>query len=356
MEIIVGLSGGVDSAVAAYELLQAGHKVTGVYMQNWDEQDESGVCTSDQDYRDVRAVARILGIPYYTVNFTEEYRQRVFDIFLKAYRAGHTPNPDILCNREIKFKAFLDYALKSGADGIATGHYAQLRRCGERVELLRGADANKDQSYFLAALREDQLRRAYFPIGHMQKSEVRAIAAQLNLPVAKKKDSTGICFIGERNFKRFLMQYFDVQPGDIRLTTGEIVGRHDGLMFYTLGQRRGLGIGGRPGMPDRYFVVAKDMDANALIVSCGGDSALLYSEALTAQEVTFIAGKAPDTSFACGAKCRYRQPDQQALVEMTGENICRVKFREPQRAVTPGQWVVFYQGDMCLGGGIISEA
>lgn len=349
--VTVGLSGGVDSAVAAYLLREQGCLVTGVFMKNWDDGDP--LCSAASDYADVQAVSELLGIPYYSVNFEQEYRDRVFAVFLREYAAGRTPNPDVLCNSEIKFAAFLDFAYDSGSDQIATGHYARTARDGSETLLLRGRDAGKDQSYFLCLLRQDQLRRAVFPLGDLQKSEVRDIARGLNLPVAEKKDSTGICFIGERNFKKFLMQYFPQKPGPIcTLEDGRQVGTHDGLLYYTLGQRRGLGIGGQTGSGDgRWFVIGKNVAENSLVVS--QSEAALYSPALYLDDLHFI-GPEPAAPFDCQAKIRYRQPDQQARVE---KDACgwRVSFAQPQRAVCPGQYCVLYDGDVCLGGGAIRE-
>lgn len=349
--IVLGMSGGVDSSVAALLLKRQGFDVVGVFMKNWEEQDENGVCTATVDYEDVRRVCEQLGLPYYTVNFAKEYRERVFSYFLEEYKAGRTPNPDVLCNCEIKFKAFLDLAMTMDASALATGHYARLdKRNG--VKLLRAADAGKDQTYFLAGLTQTQLSRAMFPVGELQKNELRRIAAEAGLATAQKKDSTGICFIGERNFKRFLMQYLPAQPGEIVDLSGRVLGSHDGLMYYTLGQRKGLGIGGvNFGSGESWFVIGKDMDKNRLIVQ-QGEHEELYSLGLSAQKISFIAGEAPSAAFSCTAKFRYRQPDQAVRVTMHGEG-CTVDFDKPQRAVTPGQWVVFYDGEVCLGGGPI---
>lgn len=349
--VIVGMSGGVDSSVAALLLKQQGYDVMGVFMKNWEEKDEDGVCTSTQDYEDVRAVCDQIGIPYYTVNFTKEYWDRVFSHFLEEYKKGRTPNPDVLCNREIKFRAFLDFAMKNGADAMATGHFCQLDKTGDEVKLLRGPDPNKDQTYFLYMLSQEQLRPAMFPVGHMTKAEVRQIARAHGLETAAKKDSTGVCFIGERNFKQFLKQFLPAQPGDMVAPDGKVVGRHDGLMYYTLGQRKGLGIGGM-GDGRSWFVVEKDMENNILRVCQGEDAPRLWSNMLFASQMTFIAGHAPAEEFECTAKVRYRQPDQKCRVVMEGENA-RVFFEEKQRAVTPGQSVVLYDGEICLGGGII---
>ncbi|MDR0840520.1 MAG: tRNA 2-thiouridine(34) synthase MnmA [Christensenellaceae bacterium] len=353
-KIVLGMSGGVDSSVAALLLKRQGYDVIGVFMKNWEEEDEEGVCTSTADYEDVRRVANAVGIPYYTVNFAKEYRERVFSYFLAEYKAGRTPNPDVLCNCEIKFRAFLDFAMGLSAAALATGHYARLGREGERVKLLRALDAGKDQTYFLAGLTQAQLSQAMFPIGALQKHELRRIAAEAGLATANKKDSTGICFIGERNFKQFLMRYLPAQPGDMVDLHGKVVGRHDGLMYYTLGQRRGLGIGGSSeGSGESWFVIGKDMARNLLIVQ-QGEHEELFSVGLTASAVSFIAGEPPAQEFACTAKFRYRQADQPVRVRMSGQG-CTVDFDAPQRAVTPGQWVVFYDGDVCLGGGPIDE-
>lgn len=347
--IVVGMSGGVDSSVAAYLLKRQGFDVVGIFMKNWEEEDDEGVCTATADYADVRSVCETIGIPYYTVNFAKEYRDRVFSYFLDEYRKGRTPNPDVLCNCEIKFKAFLDFAISTGAGLLATGHYCRLNV--DKL-LLRGADPGKDQSYFLAGLTRAQLERVVFPIGDLKKSEVRTIAKEQGFSNALKKDSTGVCFIGERNFKQFLMQYLPAQRGDIVDEKGRKIGTHDGLMYYTLGQRRGLGIGGRSeGTGESWFVIGKDLGRNLLIVQ-QGEHEELYSTALDTHSVNWIAGQAPKTEFACTAKFRYRQPDQSVRVTVSGSGA-HVAFDRPQRAVTPGQWVVFYQNDLCLGGGPI---
>ncbi len=352
--VVVGMSGGVDSAVAALLLKEQGYEVIGVFMKNWDETDEDGICTAEADYRDVRRVCAHIGIPHYTVNFESEYWDRVFQYFLREYRLGRTPNPDVICNKEIKFRAFLDKALALDADYMATGHYADRHDWGGTVRLLRGADVGKDQSYFLYALNQDQLRCALFPLGQHTKHNVRLIAARAGLPVAEKKDSTGICFIGEKDFRLFLSQYLPAQPGEIRsFETDEVLGRHEGLMYHTLGQRKGLGIGGA-GEP--WFVVEKDLQQNVLYVVQGRDHAALFSHGLSASGLHFVSGSAPASSFACTAKFRYRQPDQAVTVRLQSPDACRVTFAQPQRAITPGQAVVFYQGGECLGGGTIDEA
>ena len=356
--VVVGMSGGVDSAVAALLLKQQGFDVVGVFMKNWEEEEADGVCTAAQDYEDVRHVCNVIGIPYYTVNFAKQYKDRVFSYFLDEYRAGRTPNPDVLCNCEIKFKAFLDLAMTTGAWAMATGHYARLDKSQGRVTLLRARDANKDQTYFLAGLTQAQLKDALFPIGELDKPQVRSIAREAGLPNAAKKDSTGVCFIGERDFKRFLMQFLPAQPGDmVDIDSGRAVARHDGLMYYTLGQRKGLGIGGRNyGTGESWFVVGKDLEHNRLLVQ-QGEQDELFSLGLTANRVNWIAGEAPavpGTEFTCTAKFRYRQSDQPVTVWVEGQGA-QVVFHQPQLAVTPGQWVVFYQGDACLGGGPIDQ-
>lgn len=356
MRIVVGMSGGVDSAVSALLLKRAGHDVIGVFMKNWEEKDDEGVCTATADWQDVQECCEKIDVPYYSVNFAKEYRERVFSLFLDEYRKGRTPNPDVLCNREIKFKAFLDFAMKLGAERLATGHFCRLREDADSVKLLRGVDANKDQSYFLYMLSQPPLRRAVFPVGGLTKADVRALAAEAGLPVAKKRDSTGVCFIGERDFKPFLQSFLPAQPGQIVTESGETLGRHDGLMYYTLGQRRGLGVGGQKGGDGgRWFVIEKDLEHNRLVVAQGDDSPKLYTTHCRASQATWIAGEAPAKSFDCTAKYRYRQPDQRVHVE-TGENgELLVTACEPQRAVTPGQSVVLYDGEVCLGGAIADE-
>lgn len=349
--IAVGMSGGVDSAVAAYLLHREGFDVVGVFMKNWDEKDDGGRCTSDRDWDDVRAACDLIGIPYYAVNFTREYWDRVFTLCLDEFKKGRTPNPDVLCNREIKFKAFLETVIKSGADEIATGHFCRVSKEGE---LLKGTDARKDQSYFLYMIKREQLLRTRFPVGGMTKEQVRDIARQAGILVAEKKDSTGVCFIGERHFKPFLQQYLPAQSGNIRDKSGAVVGRHDGLMFYTLGQRRGLGIGGG-GTGERWFVVRKDLDANTLWVDQGADSPDLYTSTAHCTDATWIAGEPPSAEFHCHARFRYRQPDQPVRVIVTPNDLV-VQSETTQRALTPGQSVVFYCGDVCLGGAIIDKS
>lgn len=348
--IVVGLSGGVDSAVAALLLHRAGHEVIGVFMKNWEEKDEQGVCTSERDWSDVRAVCDRIGIPYYAVNFAQDYWDRVFAHFLEEYRRGRTPNPDVLCNREIKFKAFLAFALELGADKLATGHFC---RTDDQGRLLKGLDPQKDQSYFLYMVRRAQLQRACFPVGHLTKAEVRALAREAGLPVSDKKDSTGVCFIGERRFKRVLMDYLPAQPGPIQTVSGETVGRHDGLMYHTLGQRRGLGIGGR-GDGRRWFVVDKDVRRNVLVVEQGEDSPLLYATRAECTDATWVGGVPPAETFECTARFRYRQQDQPVTVMVQGDKLL-VQSHTPQRALTPGQSVVLYQGEECLGGAVLDR-
>ena len=350
--VVVGMSGGVDSSVAALLLKEQGYDVVGVFMKNWEEEDENGACPAEDDWADVREVCGRIGIPYYSVNFAKEYWDRVFAYFLKEYQGGRTPNPDVLCNREIKFRAFLDFAMTLGASRMATGHFV---RSDARGRLLKGTDPNKDQSYFLYMVHASQLQKSLFPVGSLTKTEVRRIAADRGLPVSAKKDSTGVCFIGERNFKKFLSEYLPAQPGDMVSTEGEIVGRHDGLMYYTLGQRRGLGIGGR-GDGRSWFVVGKDLSANRLLVAQGEDHPLLYSTRCLAEDVTWV-GEPPireGETLRCTAKFRYRQPDQDVEVRLQ-EGQLMIHALSPQRAVTPGQSAVLYLGDECLGGGIVTK-
>jgi tRNA-specific 2-thiouridylase len=351
--VIVGMSGGVDSSVAALLLKQQGYEVVGIFMKNWDDTDESGYCTATEDYHDVASVCEQLDIPYYAVNFEKQYWDKVFSYFLDEYKAGRTPNPDVVCNKEIKFKAFLDHALALGADYLATGHYAQVQRDGALTQLIRGVDQNKDQSYFLCQLNQEQLSKAMFPLGHIEKKEVRRIASEAGLVTAKKKDSTGVCFIGERNFKEFLSQYLPAKPGRMVTYEGEVKGTHDGLMYYTLGQRQGLGIGGA-GEP--WFVAGKDLQQNILYVVQGFHHEKLYTHLLLATNLNWIAGQPPERRFHCTAKFRYRQADQGVIVNITDASTCEVVFDQPQRAITPGQAVVFYQEERCLGGGTIDQA
>lgn len=350
--IVVGMSGGVDSALCAALLKEQGYDVIGMFMKNWEEKDDNGVCTSAEDAQDVRKIADLLGISYYPVNFVKEYADRVFSYFLDEYRKGRTPNPDVLCNKEIKFKAFLNRALETGANKIATGHYAKVEYRDGFYRLLKAKDENKDQTYFLCMLNQNQLACAMFPLGDYLKSEVRQMARDRNIHVADKKDSTGVCFIGERNFKEFLGKFLPAQKGDIVTEKGDVVGSHDGLMYYTLGQRKGLGIGGY-GDGRSFFVVDKDLKNNRLIVVQGDDSPLLYSKGLIAEPVHFIAETFPE-KFECTAKFRYRQKEQECLVTHD-ENGCYIEFKEKQRAITPGQFAVLYSGDECIGATTIME-
>jgi tRNA-specific 2-thiouridylase len=352
--VLIGISGGVDSSVAAWLLLERGYRVQGLFMSNWEE-DESGYCTAAEDYQDARKVCAQLGIPLHKVNFAMEYRERVFQHFLAEYRAGRTPNPDVLCNREIKFGVCFDYARRLGADLIATGHYARMS-AGPHPQLLRGVDSNKDQSYFLHAVAGAALSRTLFPIGELKKEEVRRIAKQLALPTHDKKDSTGICFIGERPFEQFLATYLPAQPGEIRSPDGKMLGGHRGLMFYTLGQRQGLGIGGRRDEGEEpWYVADKDLANNVLIVVQGHHHPALLQSELDAAQLNWIAGSPPAERFSCTAKVRYRQEDRACEVQLHADGTCSVVFHEPQRAVTPGQYAVFYDGDVCLGGGVITR-
>lgn len=350
LHIIVGISGGVDSAVSAYLLKKAGHHVEGIFMKNWEADDSDTFCPSAIDLADAESVCDTLNIPFSVVNFADKYWEGVFALFLDEYRAGRTPNPDILCNKEIKFKAFLDYATTRGADFIATGHYARTHQ----GKLLKGLDPQKDQSYFLHALSEAQLAKSMFPIGELEKSAVRQIAAENGFKNHAKKDSTGICFIGERKFKSFLNEYLPAQPGNIETLESEIIGKHDGLMFHTIGQRQGLQIGGQKGKAEQpWYVAAKDMKRNVLIVVQGDQHPALFKSSLIAKQTHWING-APQLPCDLIAKIRYRQPDQACTVHSHPYGLL-VEFKEPQRAVTPGQSIVFYQDDICLGGGIISD-
>lgn len=357
--VIVGMSGGVDSSVSAYLLLEQGYKVEGLFMKNWDEDDGTEYCTAKEDLADAQAVSDKLGIKLHTANFAAEYWDNVFEHFLEEYKAGRTPNPDILCNREIKFKAFLDYAKVLGADYIATGHYVRRKDIkndnGDEAQLLKGLDNNKDQSYFLHAVGGSEIKQTLFPVGELEKPEVRRIAEEQGLATAKKKDSTGICFIGERRFKDFLKQYIPAQPGNIETADGEIIGKHEGLMYYTLGQRQGIGIGGTKNHGEEpWFVVEKDLSRNTLIVGQGKQHPMLFSDALDASNIYWVNGEPSAFPFKCKAKIRYRQPDQDCTIHKTG-NGYHVDFDEPQRAVTPGQSLVIYLDEICLGGGVIES-
>ncbi len=351
--VVVGMSGGVDSSVSALLLKQQGYKVIGLFMKNWEEKDENGVCRSAFDYQDVEKVCDQIDIPYYSVNFVQEYWDNVFTQFLADFKRGWTPNPDILCNREIKFKVFLKKALELGADYLATGHYCQNIPFDGQPCLVKGVDANKDQTYFLYTLNRDILNKVLFPIGNLKKPEVRKIAREYGLATSEKKDSTGICFIGKRDFRTFLSQYLAIQHGNFENLNGDVVGRHMGSAYYTLGQRKGLAIGG-PG--EAWFVIQKDVSRNVVIVAQGTDHPALYSNKLIATDISWVAGAAPaELPYRCHAKVRYRQEDEPCVIEKIENDQLRVFFPNPQRAVTPGQSIVFYDGQICLGGAIISE-
>ncbi len=356
-KVVVGMSGGVDSSVSAYLLQQQGYDVVGLFMKNWEEDDNEEYCSAAVDLADAQAVCDKLGIKLNTINFAAEYWDNVFEHFLAEYKAGRTPNPDILCNKEIKFKAFLQYAAEDlGADYIATGHYVRKRETDSTVELLRGIDSNKDQSYFLYTLSEQQLSKSLFPVGELEKPQVRKIAEQLGLATAAKKDSTGICFIGERKFSDFLARYLPAQSGVIRTVDGEIIGQHQGLMYHTLGQRKGLGIGGLKHTDDTpWYVVEKDVKNNELIVAQGHDHPALFSDGLIAQQLHWVNRQVITQPFTCTVKTRYRQQDIACRVNPLAEDKIEVIFANPVAAVTPGQSAVFYQGEVCLGGGIIEE-
>lgn len=354
--VIVGMSGGVDSSVAAYLLKQQGYDVIGLFMKNWEDDDTDKYCSSRQDFLDAVSVADVIDIPIEVVNFSVEYKDRVFSHFLSEYQAGRTPNPDVLCNAEIKFKAFLDHAYKLDADCIATGHYAQVRKVGGIFQLLKGEDGTKDQSYFLYRLNQIQLASTLFPIGHLYKREVRKIAKQLKLPNFSKKDSTGICFIGERPFREFLNRYLPHEPGEIQTSEGKVIGQHIGLMYYTIGQRQGLGIGGtRDGSDEPWFVSAKDMTRNILVVVQGHNHPDLLRSSLKAADLTWISGKQPHCNWVYAAKTRYRQVDAPCTITNLTQDHCQVDFAQDQWAITPGQSVVIYESKVCLGGGIIIE-
>ena len=350
----MGMSGGVDSSVAAYLLKLQGYDVVGLFMKNWEDDDDDEYCSTRQDLIDAAAAADVIGIELEAVNFSAEYKDRVFADFLREYAAGRTPNPDVLCNAEIKFKAFLDHAFKLGAEKIATGHYARIRKDDDRYQLLRGLDRAKDQSYFLHRLSQPQLARTLFPIGELQKTEVRKTAHDIGLPNAAKRDSTGICFIGERPFREFLNRYLPMTPGPIRAATGEIVGEHVGLAFYTLGQRKGVGIGGvKDSSGEAWFVARKDMHANTLWVVQGHDHPWLMSDRLMAHDATWTSDEPPAVGTSLAAKSRYRQADAECIVTSIGSGHFELAFSEPQWAVTPGQSAVLYQGEVSLGGGVI---
>jgi len=354
--VVVGMSGGVDSSVAAYLLKQQGYEVVGLFMKNWEDDDDDEYCSTRQDWVDVASAADVLGIDIEAVNFAAEYKDRVFAEFLREYSAGRTPNPDVLCNAEIKFKAFLEHALKLGAAHIATGHYARVREVNGKFELLRGVDPNKDQSYFLHRLNQQQLARTLFPVGHLLKSQVREIARSIGLPNAAKRDSTGICFIGERPFREFLNRYLPLKPGPIRTPDGRVVGEHVGLPFYTLGQRRGIGVGGtKNGSGEAWFVARKDMQANTLWIVQGHEHPWLLTNRLVAADASWV-GHAPAPGTRLTAKTRYRQADARCNVLPANGDRFELVFDEPQWAVTPGQSAVLYQGEVSLGGGVIESA
>ena len=358
--VVIGMSGGVDSSVSAWLLKEQGYEVIGLFMKNWEDDDDSEYCSTLEDWIDAVSVADVVGVDIEAVNFASEYKDRVFAEFLREYQAGRTPNPDVLCNAEIKFKAFLDHAMKLGADYIATGHYARVREVNGEFQLLKALDASKDQSYFLHRLNQKQLANTLFPLGEIHKTEVRKIAEQLQLPNAKKKDSTGICFIGERPFRDFLNRYLSYKPGDIKTPENQIIGQHVGLSFYTLGQRKGIGIGGikthqnADGSSDAWYVARKDVAANTLYAVQGHDHPWLLSSSLDATQVSWVAGHAP-VNPDLSAKTRYRQPDMRCTFNGDNEQF-NLHFEQAQWAVTPGQSAVLYDGDICLGGGIIHSA
>jgi len=355
--IIVGMSGGVDSSVTALLLLEQGHQVTGLFMKNWDEDDGTEYCTAMRDLEDAQQVCDRLGIPLKTVNFAAEYWDEVFEVFLSEFKFGRTPNPDILCNKHVKFKAFLNYAIDDlGAEYIATGHYARVRERDGQFFLLKGLDPNKEQSYFLYTLGQNQLAHTLFPIGHLHKPEIRALAKKAGFGNHKKKDSTGICFIGERKFKEFLQRYLPTQPGEMRTPDGQLIGRHHGLMYYTFGQRQGLGIGGVKDAPDEpWYVLDKDLDNNVLIIGQGHDHPMMLHDILEAGNLDWCNNQSLFEPLRCAAKTRYRQADQNCYLTPLPNGRCQVIFDQPQRAITPGQSVVFYQDEVCLGGGVIES-
>ncbi|PKG97557.1 tRNA 2-thiouridine(34) synthase MnmA [Paraglaciecola sp. MB-3u-78] len=357
IKVVVGMSGGVDSSVSAYLLKQQGYQVEGLFMKNWEEDDNDEYCAAAEDLKDAQSVSDKLGITLHTINFAAEYWDNVFEYFLAEYKAGRTPNPDIMCNKEIKFKAFLEFAAEElSADYIATGHYVQCSNATGNWQMLRGLDDNKDQSYFLYTLGEQHIAQTLFPIGHLEKPKVREIALEQGLVTHDKKDSTGICFIGERKFKDFLAQYLPAQPGEIETAEGKIIGKHEGLMYHTLGQRKGLLIGGMKEYGEEpWYVVDKDIQRNVLIVGQGANHPRLYSTGLLANQLHWVDRKGPEQAIKCSVKTRYRQQDIPCQITPNTDGSLLVEFDEPQKAVTPGQSAVFYQNKMCLGGGIIEN-
>lgn len=353
--VVVGMSGGVDSAVSAALLKEQGFDVVGLYMSNWKETDENGCCTGEEDWSDVKYICDKIDIPYYSVDFSEQYMEHVFKLFVEEYKKGRTPNPDVLCNREVKFGPFADFARELGAKYIATGHYCNIKHDGNVNYLLRAKDENKDQTYFLNQVRNEQLNDVIFPLGDMVKGDVRDLARKFNIPVAEKKDSTGICFIGERNFRNFLSKYIPMKEGDIVTQDGKVVGKHNGVYYYTLGQRRGLGIGGSSeGNGDRWFVLDKNVEKNLLIVSQGEDD-ILFKKTLVTEGFNFIT-KPQDDEFDCLVRIKHRQPLQKARAYVLENGDVKVVFEEKQRAIAPGQYAVLYIDQVCLGGGVINRA
>lgn len=350
--VVVGMSGGVDSSLSALLLKEQGYDVIGLFMRNWHETDDSGCCTADEDFYDVRQVCNKIGIPYYSIDFADKYYDNVFKHFIEEYKKGRTPNPDVLCNKEIKFGPFVEQALKYDADYIATGHYCNVRHCQDKHYLIKAKDQNKDQTYFLNQLSSSQLERVIFPVGNLDKPEVRALAQKYGLSTAEKKDSTGVCFIGERNFRKFLSEYIPMKEGPIKDLKGNVVGKHNGVYYYTIGQRKGLGIGGC-GTGEAWFVVSKDVKNNILYVS-QGDQSMIYHSNLECDNFNYITEKPKDDVFRCTVRIRHRQPEQEATAFVCGEGL-RITFDNPQRAIAEGQYAVVYVGDVCIGGGVIER-